>query len=229
MLVSVEKQLIPRPSEGLINRNSKLKIRNARRGYTLVEMAVVMTIITVIVLVGVSSFLAARDQGMLNDSAERLKADIRRIQIKAISVEGDCGSNIKPKMWAITLTDRGFFGYYISYYCTGPVAGWRASNDPNDRVVLPAGFSLSGWDNANRGLSIIFNAPFGRIYQWEDDVTYPPASWPPARVDDLNVGSYCPGSSGCSAVNSNRSFLVEYKGRSMNVNFNGSTGATEVR
>lgn len=81
----------------------------ASKGFTLVELLLVVSIITILSAVSIPAFSGFQKSQTLNDSAKRLKSDLRYIQNKSLS-------SVNGKAWGVHLTDNS--SSYQFFYCT---------------------------------------------------------------------------------------------------------------
>lgn len=82
-----------------------MRVCSFRKGYTLVEMVVVMAIMAVISSIGVGGWIATRAQSQVDQAAEYLVTEIRDAQNKAFAVEKVSGQ--ETRAWSVFLQDGG--------------------------------------------------------------------------------------------------------------------------
>lgn len=77
-------------------------------GFTLVELLLVVSIITILAAVSLPAFSGFQKSQTLNDSAKKLKSDLRYIQNKSLS-------SVNGKAWGVHLTNNS--SSYQFFYC----------------------------------------------------------------------------------------------------------------
>lgn len=163
MAVNSQKEYIIISSEGYINskletRNSKLPFRPGRKGYTLVEMVVVMGIAAVIMLIGVGAFVMVRNQYLLDAKVEATITAIRDAQNRAIASMKVNDEN--PKAWGVSFKN-GSPDQISLFYTDG------ATRTSAEEILESGGAVGIGLINPDFGTdtgNIIFTSPFGNSY-----------------------------------------------------------------
>lgn len=169
-----------------------------KRGYSLVEMVVVMGIIAVIFAIGVGAILVSRNEQIAIDAAEQLKSDIRKAQVRAVSVEGAnsddpgfCPSDKKPRMWAIYVESGATNQYTFQAFCPNPsnlpnTGKWIQQKDP---INFGGNITFSIQDNAGNTLNQVllsFSTPFGRYETRKYDIQIPAKKAELSNASDPN-------------------------------------------
>lgn len=199
-------------------------------------MVVVMAIIAVIMLLGVSALISARDQEVLKNAAEQLKTDIRKVQNRAISIQGECDGDpgIKPKIWALTvIADPGAsnYKYTISYWCRIPGTTPKETWNPVGEETVELGtegltMSILG-SPTPLVTTYAFSAPVGKFTQVDklpDDLAGSTiAVTGPSGPDE----AYLPAASEPLAPGQ-RDITLSFKGKSIKVIIDPNNGTVRV-
>lgn len=92
--------------ESKVKINSKFKIRNSKfeKGYTLVEMTVVMGIIAVLMTLGAGALISTRDQYILDSAVEEGITAVRDAQNRSISITQ--GQVEGTKAWGVAFNNN---------------------------------------------------------------------------------------------------------------------------
>ena len=151
-----------------------------KRGFTLIEMSVVMGIIAILVLVSIGGLLAGRANSMTNAAAEQLVTQIRDAQNRATSISADKYGNL-PKGWGVIVdtttnsfeTDSYTDGtnLQIERNKSGQTAEYSSANDGSLGAVNytvsakdSAGNPLNGYAGNYAHLFVTYMPPYGTPY-----------------------------------------------------------------
>lgn len=77
--------------------------KTIRRGFTLVEMMVVMTIIAILAVVGIAALTNINSGNVVDRATEEIVTTIRESQNKAISVANNPGAGAIPSAWGVQI------------------------------------------------------------------------------------------------------------------------------
>ena len=137
--------------ESKVKINSKFKIRNSKfeKGYTLVEMTVVMGIIAVLMLLGASALISTRDQHILDSATEEGITAIREAQNRSISITQ--GRVEGTKAWGVSFASNEI--KLISVAGDGTNYEESTSNINQDVSISSSGATF-----------VYFASPFGTTY-----------------------------------------------------------------
>ena len=144
-----------------------------RRGFTLVEIMVVMSIIAILALLGVSALLGINNANMVDKATEEIVTDIRDSQNKAISV-ANATATVIPVAWGyqINPSTKQVTPFYIE---TG--AFTKKDLDTTTYGQMDS-ITINGADNP---IYIIYAAPFGKFFAtsvapngWTNNWSYSP-------------------------------------------------------
>src|SRR3989344_1958347 len=112
---------------------------NTKRGFTIIEMLVVISIITILPVVVVANFPAIKSQFALSRTAHRFAQDVRRVQDMAISAVTYTDS------FGVTRTVSGY-GIYINLVTPGNtqyiVYGDNNEQSPGDKRYNVGDYSV---------------------------------------------------------------------------------------
>lgn len=104
-----------------------------RKGFTLIEMVVVMGIIVLITAISVPSLLGSREQAEVNSSAAVVVSDIKQQQLKAML--GDTEGRSDPDFYGVHFEQETYTLFHGSSY---------SMNDPTNAVIaLPDNLQFS--------------------------------------------------------------------------------------
>lgn len=158
-----------------------------KAGYSIVEMVVVMAIVAVLMLLGATALISARNQNIARDNAEQLIADLRRTQTKALSTEGDCsavGGIEKPKIWMLEVDQTNNVESY--YLCKKSGGGYVWQEPALERRDYPTDSITINADGDNpSSYFFIYNTPFGKFYHTD---TKPDADTGISEEEDNSEG-----------------------------------------
>jgi len=76
--------------------------QNYKKGFSLIEVIVVMSIISILSLIGIGAFLAARDDAMINADADQIISRIRDYQNRSMAVAQASAAN-NTRAWGFKL------------------------------------------------------------------------------------------------------------------------------
>ena len=117
-----------------------------RRGFSLLELLIVCTIIAILVAVGFVSLRRATQQARLTEASTQIVADLQRIRSAAQRYNQNA---------SFSTTAKTTTSYTISL------------NGKNRTYTLPAGTQIVSSDN----LSVSYSAPFGEVGATEIEMT----------------------------------------------------------
>jgi prepilin-type N-terminal cleavage/methylation domain-containing protein len=144
---------------------------SAKRGFTLVEMSVVMGIIAVIVLIGITGLIGGRNNSIVNNAAEDLVTQVRDAQNRSTSIVTDSANPTTiPKGWAVHVNGSGYT--LVAY--TGSGANSLTIDAPqysssNNNLIGGVRYSVavknnSGYNTSFNDVFVSFMAPYGTPY-----------------------------------------------------------------
>ena len=156
-----------------------------QKGFTLVELTVVMGLMALIGGLSVAGLVSSRDQVYFQHVTDRLKSDIRTSFIESISVSKVTGVNDTdpcynkvPKLQAIQLVlSESFRGYQLYRYCENPTGNGLLKSQPKDIDIindLKFGRNLSLEIDKNPSIKsalLVFASPNADFYFFEDLVS----------------------------------------------------------
>jgi len=181
---------------------------NNRKGFTLVEMTVVMAIIAVLMLLGAGGLLSARDQFTVDRAVEEAITAVREAQNRSISfMQGTPGtSGATTKVWGVDFSDNTI--KIISVDGEG-------TNHLEKTAEINPGITIT----AEGGNHIYFASPFATTYLCQNEATI----W--SQSTDNPSKEYEP--SDCLAATGDINLLIEYKDhtRSVTINQRGDANA----
>lgn len=139
--------------------------RKQEHGFTLVEMMVVMSIISMLTLLMAAALISAGKQTRLQDAAKTLQSNIRKAANNAITVSPDLNNPDTPsKAWAIELTDGASSYKLVNFSGDGNSSDIIAI--PN-RSESPANTFSAGsgiyFDILTSELDLVFSSPFAKF------------------------------------------------------------------
>jgi len=145
----------------------------SKKGFSLVELLVVMTIFVLLSTLGVSAIVRNRNINKVNAVASQLKADIRRAQLNALTIEGSCAdpSAGRPKAWAVFIGNiSGKIGYELRYWCADAGGTWYGATSASAPFRLSEGTDLYFTDSnieftGSLDQWIIFTSPIGAFHR----------------------------------------------------------------
>lgn len=160
------------------------RVLKNKRGYTLVELLVVMGIMAVLSVLSYSGYVIFKQQMYVKHVGNQLQTDIRDSFIRSIAVKddgtdlgGDCvGKVAKLRVIKIPLTDD-FKGYQMVSYCEGtdidggPVLLKKSSAtvNPTDsagyraKVISTAMLGTNVLNDATSFLCLAYASPYGEF------------------------------------------------------------------
>ena len=143
-------------------RGFNLKNLSSDKGFTIIELTVVLTVISILVEAGIYSLYTSRRQAALKGAASELGAEIRSGYTKAISVLATPGAD-PPKAFGVYLSTANNDQYIIKNYIE---SGGAIIEEPNPvTMALPPGItisSISGSAGSYGDMSFLYSSPFGR-------------------------------------------------------------------
>ena len=127
-----------------------------RKGFTLVEMTVVMAIVAILSLVGVYALITARNDAAVDSATQSTVSAIREAQNKAISVANVPGDSTPPVAWGVFVNSStsAIQPFYIKKDLSYNIAGL------SETKFAISSISASGY--------YVFSAPFGKYYSSDD-------------------------------------------------------------
>ncbi len=130
-----------------------------RRGFTLVEMAVVMSIIAVLMLLGVSALISARGQSVINSATDAAVVAIREAQSKSIAVSPSSNDNAGDVgVWGVKFDESDSL-FLLSVDLEG-----NEFLEPGGTTDLMSGVKISD----GIGRYVYFASPFGTPHLAEE-------------------------------------------------------------
>lgn len=132
-----------------------------KRGFTLVEMTVVMAIVAILSLIGVSALLSARNNATVDNATQEIVSAIREAQNKAVSVESAPDGTV-PVAWGIQVDSsaKSITPFYISYISPSTFA----KNDLPVTTYNPLSSITVDDSPVPVTFFCIYSAPFGNYY-----------------------------------------------------------------
>jgi prepilin-type N-terminal cleavage/methylation domain-containing protein len=175
-----------------------------KSGYTLVEMAVVMAIASILMVLGVGALRAVRNDSILDARIEEAISTVREAQNRAISFsKWEQDPTLNVNVWGSTFQGAGI-------NLTAVVNSGTANNQVRPSAG-PSGFVAT--NNGGGSLIVVyFVPPFGKSYIFNNHCNI----W---TVSNLPTKEYVPASS-CVQLASAR-ITYTYGGLSRSFNING--------
>lgn len=187
--------------EGIISCKSKKiegyirTIKHSQKGYTLLELAVVLAIAVSLMGVSASGFISARNQFMVDAVAEELASTIREAQNKAIAIEKS-NPGVSTKVWGVEINGVNNFKLVPCNLIGSSLSCDRGGGDLSPYPAI---------DIQDQG-GVYFSTPFARANvndeaitdsNWQEDATSVSREWVPAVAlmlpnsgsGDIRVGS----------------------------------------
>lgn len=132
-------------------------------GFTLVEMAVVMSIIAVLFTLMAFGLISAGRQTRLQDAAKTLQSNIRLAANNAISVSPDMEDPTKPaKAWYLEI-NNGASSYSFKDY--------NGSGSSSKTINLESGITVEIEEPASTSkVNLVFSSPFARFTAIEGEI-----------------------------------------------------------
>lgn len=180
-----------------------------RRGFTLVEMMVVMAIIALLSALGLSALFSINNNNTTDRAVEETISVIREAQNKAISVSSDPGGLTIPLAWGFRIDST-----------TKKVTTFYIKNDNSKTEVsygTPLDYPTMTSVNVTGDSYHVFTAPFGKYYSSNVD----PSGW---NVNSQRPYDIIP--AGITAAGST-TIVFDYRNskRDVNINANGDAHA----
>jgi prepilin-type N-terminal cleavage/methylation domain-containing protein len=147
---------------------SRLKTKGNKRGFTLIEVIIVLAIVAVLSVLSVAGFLAARKQFLVDQAAEGLLSSIREVQNNAIAVKEDSAGE-DTKVWGIKIYQINQQYELISLYPSGSQLALKSegiTNLPNSITM-----NITKKTTTSESMSAVFiaySSPFGKAYLAND-------------------------------------------------------------
>jgi len=174
-----------------------------KKGYTLVELLVVMAIISLLLVLSFSGYIVMRRQVYVNHLADQLRSDVRDAFTQSISVKeevgtGNCAGKT-PKVRAFKIpASNDFSEYYLDSYCEDSSTGYlvkdRTTIKPSDQVGFKEKVQSKATDKTGNqqqaGFNVItFSAPYGEgyVFYYNTSLSSDPTV-KDAFDTDLNIG-----------------------------------------
>lgn len=142
-----------------------------KKGYTLVEMMVVLSMLAVLSIITVGGMRGANDENYAEEVAQGILTSVRDAQTRAVSISKDKGGNV-TKVWsAVVQAGSGSSAYYRlrSYYLSNSGLTSLDSTYVEYTVTSRPGITITMnriSDNLNLGSSayayINYSTPFAR-------------------------------------------------------------------
>lgn len=126
-------------------------IKTTRRGFTLVEMTVVMAIMAILALIGIAVLVNLKNSTALDGASQDIVSALREAQNKAFSVANAPNSTVIPIAWGLEINSG-----------TKTITPFYIKADTWEKVSL-TGVPLPVVNITPTGY-FIFTAPFGKYY-----------------------------------------------------------------
>jgi len=136
--------------------------KTTRRGFTLVELTVVMAIVAILSLIGVAVLVNFKNSSAADGATQQIVSTIREAQNKALSVANAPGSSSSadiPVAWGVTLntTNNTLQPFYIKPDLT--------TRETLSLQAIPLSLVTVATDGPT---DFAFSAPFGKYYAGYD-------------------------------------------------------------
>ncbi len=156
------------------------RVRN-KKGFTLVELLVVMGIIAVLLTLSFSGYFAYRRQMFVENLASQLQTDIRDTFVKSISVNDNapCPGSQAAKVRSLKIpVQNPFTDYYITDYCdssgniqvgqagltpVSPSSTITPSNNLSFNEPAKLSLTVNGITRSNGFLCLVYSSPYGEF------------------------------------------------------------------
>lgn len=140
-----------------------LNVLKEERGFTLVEMVVVMGIIAFLLVISVGGLYSANKQAKVRAAAELFQATIREAANNSISVSGAIGDpSVAAKAWAVEVNADGTANL-ASFHTTGALVPGSTNTTltkSTQQINLPSGVYAS---STLSPITFIFSSPFAKF------------------------------------------------------------------
>lgn len=115
--------------------------KDSEKGFTLLELLVAITLMTIIIASGVPAILHSRPTYQIRGAARQIMADMRLAKMRAINTRQTCGVYFNLGSGTILGTDPNHYTVFID---DGSTAGQLDANDTiiKSNVALPGGITL---------------------------------------------------------------------------------------
>jgi len=135
-------------------------------GFTLVEMVVVMAMIAIIMTIGVTSMISARNQNSVRNASKLLQSAIREAANKSITVSPDKITLEPAKAWGIKIPKDTQTSYSLIDYTA-------ETQTPNDEAVTTLDSNLIIYVDSpavTGDVSLLFSSPFASFKAIDGDL-----------------------------------------------------------
>jgi prepilin-type N-terminal cleavage/methylation domain-containing protein len=202
------------------------------RGYTIVELVVVMAIIAILSILSASAFINARNQATASDATEQILSALREAQNRAISITKGSGLNNvqtsdETKAWGVRINGNAVeLVYFDAAPNTTAVVMERLQN--NGALRLTNGVTINATLAGNSTLPryVIYTSPFAKPYtlvtdsnaaNWILDQNSPTLDWNPGiggngfsnQTDTIRINIQYRGATQAIIVNSKGDAYIE--------------------
>lgn len=154
-----------------------------KKGFTLIEMIIVMSMIAILALMSVSSFVSSRYQTSVDAIAQEILSNIRDAQNRSVStVSGADGSVTKVWDYQINSATKDNSLHSWSVDAVGDLVQHAENTNTNLSSAATIKITNNGLPYADT-INIAFASPFGRPYisngscDWKTDDTRPAQDW----------------------------------------------------
>ncbi len=147
-----------------------MKNNNHKKGFSIIELSVVMAIMALLSILAIFSLLSVRKVGIVEQASEKLLSEIRETQNKAISVSTAPDGSI-PEVWGIEIF-RSNRAYLLKYLIVNPNTNVVTMKNTTMNMI-----SLEGLDSVSikagsttipGSILLMYAAPFGKYYAGEN-------------------------------------------------------------
>lgn len=174
-----------------------------KKGFTIVEITVVMAIIAILMVIGVSGLFLLRDQNILDQATESAITAVREAQNRSISfTQGQGGST---KAWGVYFDDASDT---VSLRSVSP----PSSEYLEETIEMYQGVKIT-INAVNSNSAVYFASPFGTSHLTSSKCS----DWS-GPIDPTK--EYKPNPQVCSSVDSNIQVKLEYKGHTQTISIN---------
>lgn len=142
-----------------------------QKGFTLVEIMVVMTMIAIMFSLGALAMMSASRQNQVLAAAREFQSTVRQAANESITVSNATGTSISAKAWSVAITSGAGSYNLDSYYPASSIPSGATSADltKSPKIInlqnnIQMTVSVDGASYSdNDVLNLIFSSPFAKF------------------------------------------------------------------